>query len=165
MTSTPSRSLSLMATLILSAATAACGQDASAPNPAADPSPQQAPLAPTSSPTPAQPPAKTDVGPQASASAPPASSRRKCYLAVDAKVLVDEPCLVFPFGDGGYTLNAWSEGKPKNSHFAVVVLNADGSGAATWNADPDDDKAGDPLGTVRLRDDCWVNDRARICVS
>jgi len=157
----------MMATLILSAATVACGQDASAPNPAADPSPQQAPLASTSSPTPAQLPAKTDAGPETPASAPttPVSSRRKCYLAVDAKVLVDEPCLVFPFGDGGYTLNAWSDGKPKNSHFAVVVLKADGSGDATWNADPDDDKAGDPLGTVRLQGDCWVNDRARICVS
>jgi hypothetical protein len=102
------------------------------------------------------------VAPSAAA---PGSSRRNCRLSVDAKVYVDGPCLVFPFGDGGYTLNAWSEGKPKDSHFAVVVANADGSAEASWNVDPDDDKAGDPLGTVRLRDDCWVNDRARICAS
>ncbi|QTC92819.1 hypothetical protein [Brevundimonas goettingensis] len=82
---------------------------------------------------------------------------------MDGKVRVDGECLVFPFGDGGYTLNAWSDGKPRQSHFAVVVRNRDGTGDATWNADPDDDRAGDPLGTVRLNDGCWVNDRARIC--
>ncbi|CAN5286052.1 hypothetical protein BH09PSE1_BH09PSE1_11670 [soil metagenome] len=97
--------------------------------------------------------------------ASPTSSRRQCWLAVDGAVHVDGPCLVFPFGDGGYTLNAWSEGKPERSHFAVVMLNRDGTGDATWNADPDDDRAGDPLGTVRLTNGCWVNDRTRICSS
>lgn len=158
MTSTLSRSLSLIAALMLSAAAAACGQDADAPGPAPEPSPPSAPYAsePTSAPA-ALP--KTDASP-----ATPTASRKSCYLSVDGKVLLDEPCLVYPFGDGGYTMNAWSEGKPKNSHFAVVVLMADGSADATWNADPDDDKAGDRLGTVRLSDGCWINDRARICV-
>lgn len=143
---------------MLSAAAAACGQDADAPGPAPEPSPPSAPYAsePTSAPA-ALP--KTDASP-----ATPTASRKSCYLSVDGKVLLDEPCLVYPFGDGDYTMNAWSEGKPKNSHFAVVVLMADGSADATWNADPDDDKAGDRLGTVRLSDGCWINDRVRICV-
>ncbi|MDZ4373610.1 MAG: hypothetical protein U1C74_19600 [Phenylobacterium sp.] len=93
----------------------------------------------------------------------PSGSRRPCYLAVDGEVHLDAPCLVFPFGDGGYTLNAWSEGKPERSHFAVVTVNRDGTGDATWNADPDDRKAGDPLGTVHLVEGCWINDRTRIC--
>ncbi len=166
MTSTPSRSLSLIAALMLSAAAAACGQDAGSPGPA-DATQIPAPSAPESMAPPAEP-AKINTNPatssSASASATPAASRKSCYLSVDGKVLLDEPCLVYPFGDGGYTMNAWSEGKPKNSHFAVVVLMADGSADATWNADPDDDKAGDRLGTVRLNGDCWINDRARICV-
>jgi len=161
-TSTPSRSLSLIAALMLSAAAAACGQDAGAPGPA-DATQTPAPSAPEPTAPPAEP-AKTGSSPtSSSASATPAASRKSCYLSVDGKVLLDEPCLVYPFGDGGYTMNAWSEGKPKNSHFAVVVLMADGSADATWNADPDDDKAGDRLGTVRLSDGCWINDRVRIC--
>jgi hypothetical protein len=163
-TSTPSRSLSLIAALILSAAAAACGQDAGAPGPS-DATQIPAPSAPEPTAPPAEP-AKTGSSPatSSSASATPAASRKSCYLSVDGKVLLDEPCLVYPFGDGGYTMNAWSEGKPKNSHFAVVVLMAHGSADATWNADPDDDKAGDRLGTVRLDGDCWINDHARICV-
>lgn len=163
MTSTLSRSLSLIAALMLSAAAAACGQDAGAPGPAhATQTPGPSAPEPTAPPP---EPAKNGASPAASssASATPAASRNPCYLSVDGKVLLDEPCLVYPFGDGGYTMNAWSEGKPKNSHFAVVVLMADGSADATWNADPDDDKAGDRLGTVRLRDGCWINDRVRIC--
>ena len=163
MTSTPSRSLSLIAALMLSAAAAACGQDAGAPGPA-DATQTPAPSAPEPT-APPPVPAKINTNPatSSSASATPAASRKPCYLSVDGKVLLDESCLVYPFGDGGYTMNAWSEGKPKNSHFAVVVLMADGSADATWNADPDDDKAGDRLGTVRLRDGCWINDRVRIC--
>ena len=164
MTSTPSRSLSLIAALMLSAAAAACGQDAGAPGPA---NATQPPASSAPEPTAPPPePAKTGASPAASSSEPttPTASRKSCYLSVDGKVLLDEPCLVHPFGDGGYTMNAWSEGKPKNSHFAVVVLMADGTADATWNADPDDDKAGDRLGTVRLDGDCWINDRARICV-
>lgn len=162
MTSTPSRSLSLIAALMLSAAAAGCGQDAGAPGPADAPQ-TPAPAAPEPMAPPAEP-AKINTNPATSSSATPTASRKPCYLSVDGKVLLDETCLVYPFGDGGYTMNAWSEGKPKNSHFAVVVLMADGSADATWNADPDDDKAGDRLGTVRLDGDCWINDRARICV-
>ena len=164
MTSTPSRSLSLIAALLLSAAAAACGQDAGAPGPT-DTTQTPAPSAPEPTAPPPEP-AKTGASPATSSSEPatPAASRKSCYLSVDGKVLLDERCLVYPFGDGGYTMNAWSEGKPKNSHFAVVALMADGSADATWNADPDDDKAGDRLGTVRLSDGCWINDRARICV-
>lgn len=163
MTSTPSRSLSLIAALMLSAAAAACGQDAGAPGPA-DTTQTPAPSAPEPTAPPPEP-AKNgaSLAPSSSTSATPTASRKSCYLSVDGKVLLDEPCLVYPFGDGGYTMNAWSEGKPKNSHFAVVVLMADGTADATWNADPDDDKAGDRLGTVRLRDACWINDRVRIC--
>ncbi|MFA4898184.1 MAG: hypothetical protein WC563_01540 [Brevundimonas sp.] len=164
MTSTPSRSLSLIAALMLSAAAAACGQDAGAPRPA-DTTQTSAPSAPEPTAPPPEP-AKNGAGSATSSSEPttPAASRKSCYLSVDGKVLLDEPCLVYPFGDGGYTMNAWSEGKPKNSHFAVVVLMADGTADATWNADPDDDKAGDRLGAVRLSNGCWTNDRARICV-
>lgn len=168
MTSTPSRSLSLIAALMLSAAAAACGQDAGAPGPAdATQTPARSapePMAPPPEPAKINTNPATSSSASASASATPAASRKSCYLSVDGKVLLDEPCLVYPFGDGGYTMNAWSEGKPKNSHFAVVVLMADGTADATWNADPDDDKAGDRLGTVRLDGDCWINDRARICV-
>ncbi|WP_269220763.1 hypothetical protein [Brevundimonas vesicularis] len=164
MTSTPSRSLSLIAALMLSAAAAACGQDAGAPG-LADATQTPAPSAPEPTAPPPEP-AKTGASSATSSSEPatPAASRKPCYLSVDGKVLLNESCLVYPFGDGGYTMNAWSEGKPKNSQFAVVALMADGSADATWNADPDDDKAGDRLGTVRLSDGCWINDRARICV-
>lgn len=93
----------------------------------------------------------------------PASSTQACYLSVDGQVRVQGPCLVFPFGDGGYTMNAWSNGKPAQSHFAVVTTNGDGAADATWNADPDDTRAADPLGTVTFADGCWSNDRARIC--
>lgn len=93
----------------------------------------------------------------------PTSSRVQCYLAVDGEAHVDGDCLVFPFGDGGYTLNAWSDGKPARSHFAVIVKNPDGTGDATWNEDPDDARAGDRLGTVHFADGCWSNARTRIC--
>jgi len=92
------------------------------------------------------------------------STERGCYLEVDGMVRVDGPCLIFPMGKDEYTLNTWSNGKPAQSHFAVVTANTDGTTSATWNADPDDDRALDPLGTVRKDGDCWVNARARLCV-
>lgn len=95
--------------------------------------------------------------------ASPALVRRACFLSVDGKVEVQGACLVYPVGDGGYTLNVWSKGKPRQSHFAVVSADANGTAEASWNADPDDDRAGDLLGTVRLSGGCWINDRARIC--
>jgi hypothetical protein len=106
---------------MLSAAAAACGQDAGAPGPA-DATQTPAPSAPEPMAPPPEP-AKTGASPATSplTSATPAASRKSCYLSVDGKVLLDEPCLVYPFGDGGYTMNAWSEGKPKHSHVAVVV--------------------------------------------
>jgi hypothetical protein len=110
---------------------------------------------------------QTDVSraPASHVPARTASARRDCQLVVDGKVQVEGPCLVAPLDDKGYTLNSWSEGKPARSHFAVVTEGADGSAAATWNADPDDDRAGDPLGTVTLADGCWVNKRVRICAN
>jgi hypothetical protein len=86
-----------------------------------------------------------------------------CYLQVHGKVYLDAPCLVYPMGEGGYTLNAWSRGKPAQSHFAVVSSNGDGSADATWNADADDDRAGDALGVLNQAKGCWVGRNARIC--
>lgn len=120
------------------------------------PRPEPTTAAPTPKPT-------EDTTPEKTAETSPASSTQACYLSVDGQVRVEGPCLVFPFGDGGYTMNAWSNGKPAQSHFAVVTTNGDGTADATWNADPDDTRAGDPLGTVTFGDGCWTNDRARIC--
>ena len=95
---------------------------------------------------------------------PSGTVERDCYLAVDGTAAVDGPCLVFPMGDdGSYTLNTWSRGKPRNSHFAVVSTLADGTVQATWNADPDEDRALGPLGAVHRESGCWVNRRTRIC--
>lgn len=104
------------------------------------------------------------TGLPASLSAAPArSTMKRCYLAVDGKVRVNNPCRVFPLGDRGYTINTWDGGKPRRSHFAQVNANPDGTGDATWNADPNDDRALDPLGKVRWVKGCWINGRARIC--
>ncbi|TPG18493.1 hypothetical protein EAH87_10295 [Sphingomonas koreensis] len=88
---------------------------------------------------------------------------RSCYLKVDGVVAVDGPCLVFPMGTDEYTLNTWDNGKPEHSHFAIVTKSANGTAKATWNADPNDDRAFDPLGDVRKVGECWVNERAQIC--
>ena len=82
---------------------------------------------------------------------------------VDGKRLIDGPCRVFPMGKDQYTLNTWDGGKPRQSHFAVVTTQSDGRTIATWNKDPDDSRAYDPLGVVTKRDGCWVNARTRIC--
>ncbi len=96
--------------------------------------------------------------------APSRTTSAACYLKVDGIVRVDNRCSVYPMGDSGYTLNSWDGGKPKRSHFAVISVSADGMADATWNADPDDDRALDPLGRVIMKQGCWVNTRARICV-
>lgn len=97
------------------------------------------------------------------APAPAHAAVRACYLAVDGKVYVNGRCRVFPLGDRGYTLNTWDKGKPRASHFAQVNATRAGIGDANWNRDPNDDRAGDSLGTVRWRKGCWVNPRVRIC--
>jgi hypothetical protein len=102
-------------------------------------------------------------GPAPAAPATPRSIPKNCTLTVDGKTLVNNRCLVFPLGDGGYTLNTWDKGKPRRSHFAQVNAEPGGTGDATWNADPNDDHALDPLGRVRLVHGCWINRRARIC--
>ncbi len=98
--------------------------------------------------------------------APTRSVMRDCYLKVDGVVQVSGRCRVFPMGKDQYTLNTWDGGKPAQPHFAVVTKNsdADTTATATWNADPTDDHAMDPLGTVARDGDCWANKRARICV-
>ena len=91
------------------------------------------------------------------------SRMRDCYLKVDGTVHVAGRCLVFPMDGDEYTLNTWDRGKPASSHFAMISRRPDGSHEATWNADPDDTRAFDALGTVTLNDGCWTNDRVRIC--
>jgi hypothetical protein len=86
-----------------------------------------------------------------------------CFLLVDGEVYLDGPCDVFDLGQDTYTLNAWTNGKPAQSHFAQITAMADGTFAASWNADPSDNRAGDDLGNVILTDGCWVNDRVKIC--
>jgi hypothetical protein len=95
--------------------------------------------------------------------APATSSVRTCYFSVDGKVRVNGRCLVFPLGGHGYTLNTWDRGKPRASHFVQVDETSPGLGIATWNRDPGDDRAGDPLGIVRWQKGCWVNSRVKIC--
>ncbi len=116
---------------------------------------------------PPQPAAAATLVAQSDNSADPArSATRDCYLRVDGRVLVSGRCRVFPMGRDQYTLNTWDGGKPAQPHFAVVTKNSDTdtTATATWNADPADDRAMDPLGTVARDGDCWVNKRARICV-
>ncbi len=125
-------------------------------------------------PTPARPVAANAPSPRPNPSpsasptdtANPRSTTRDCYFKVDGRVLVSGRCQVFPMGNDQYTLNTWDSGKPARSHFAVVTKDndADATATATWNADPGDDHAMDPLGTVRRDGDCWVNERTRICV-
>jgi hypothetical protein len=103
------------------------------------------------------------AAPASAAPATPHSSPKRCTLVVDGKTLVSGRCLVYPLGDGGYTLNTWDHGKPRQPHFAQVNAQPGGTGDATWNADPTDDHALDPLGRVRLVHGCWVNRRTRIC--
>lgn len=95
----------------------------------------------------------------------PKERKINCFLAVDGKTQVDGDCLVYPMGDRGYTLNTWSKGKPQQSHFAVVSANSDGTATASWNADPNDNRASDPLGDVQWSSGCWINRRVRICSS
>ncbi|MET3724161.1 hypothetical protein [Sphingomonas trueperi] len=149
----PLKTCSLAAALLLLAPLTACN----GPKPADDPT---ANVESTATPSPVPSPRTT---PMANDETPPHSSAKQCHFEVDGKTLLDGRCQVYPMGDGGYTLNTWSAGKPVQSHFAVVTTRADGKADATWNADPDDDRAGDPLGTVTRKDGCWVNQRTRIC--
>ncbi len=103
------------------------------------------------------------ASPKAQAKIDDQSQTRLCRFEVDERVLVDGSCDVFSMGNGGYTLNTWKRGKPEDSHFAVVISDDGKKAEASWNADPDDDRAVDSLGTVRLRDGCWVNHRTKIC--
>jgi hypothetical protein len=143
-------------TLLLLAPLAACNSPQPADNAAAG----NVASSPVATPSPTPSPSTTPV---AKDEAPPHAPAKQCRFEVDGKTLLDGPCQVYPMGDGGYTLNTWSAGKPAQSHFAVVTTRADGKADATWNADPDDDKAMDPLGVVTLQDGCWTNARARIC--
>ena len=101
---------------------------------------------------------------QARTDAASTSSMRDCYLKVDGVVRVTGRCRVFPMGKNEYTINTYDGGKPAYPHLAMVIRNPDGTGTATWNADPGDDRALDPLGSVTFDGGCWVNRRARICV-
>jgi hypothetical protein len=89
--------------------------------------------------------------------------QRECQLEVDGKVMVAGRCWVYPMGAGDYTLNTRDHRKPHYPHFAMVSSNGDGTANVTWNADPTDDRASDPLGKARKRGGCWVNERVRIC--
>ncbi len=152
----PLKTRSIAAALLLLAPLAACNSPQAADTIATAnvDSPVGASPGPAPLPSP-MPVAKDETSPH--------SAAKQCRFDVDGKTLLDGRCQVYPMGDGGYTLNTWSAGKPAQSHFAVVTTRADGKADASWNADPDDDKAMDPLGVVTLRDGCWVNARTRIC--
>jgi len=133
------------------------------------PSPSARPASTAPDDSPAQTPAPrrdraTPTGRSAPTAAATQSAIRTCYLMVDRTVHVSGRCRVFPMGEDAFTLNTWDGGKPARSHFAVVMTKANGTATATWNADPDDDRATDPLGTVTRDGACWVNARTRICV-
>lgn len=113
---------------------------------------------------------RTHAQPTGDQAAPPAgtestagSALRLCRFEVDGRVLVAGKCNVFPMGNGGYTLNTWRSGKPRDPHFAVVISEDGKKAEASWNADPDDDRAVDSLGPVLFRSGCWVNHRTKIC--
>lgn len=153
------RSTMLAATLAM---LAACGSPPQTPQPA-EASPAETPApdpAPTAPPTPAPAPIPVPAPPTVPASA---EVERDCLLVVDGTVHVQGRCWVYPMGDGGLTLNTWSKGKPDRSHFAVVGVTRPGVADASWNKDPDDTHAWDPLGEVTLQDGCWTNARVRIC--
>jgi hypothetical protein len=152
----PLKTCSIAAALLLLAPLAACNSPQAADTTAT--ANVDSPLVATPSPTPL--PSTTPV---AKDEASPHSAAKQCRFEVDGKTLLDGRCQVYPMGDGGYTLNTWSAGKPAQSHFAVVTTRAGGKADATWNKDPDDEKAMDPLGVVTLQDGCWVNQRTRIC--
>lgn len=152
------RTFALISVLVLSTLPA-CGSQAAS---SIDQRTQQQPQAAM----PYRPAAKrpTTTSAKASASSSSSSAKRSCYLRVDGKVRVSGSCLVYPMGaDGSYTLNTWDKGKPAQSHFAVVSVNGSTTADATWNKDPEDDRALDPLGTVKLVKGCWQNARAKIC--
>lgn len=89
--------------------------------------------------------------------------QRDCLLVVDGVTRVEGRCWVYPMGDGGLTLNTWTHGKPEQSHFAVIGVTRPGVADASWNKDPNDTHAWDPLGEVTLQDGCWTNARVRVC--
>jgi hypothetical protein len=92
----------------------------------------------------------------------PHSEPRRCLLVVDGKTLVQGRCMVFPMGDGGFTLNTATKGR-RVGHFAVVDVTGRDRGDASWNARAGDLHAQDPLGPVVRSGTCWSNARARIC--
>jgi hypothetical protein len=97
-----------------------------------------------------------------SATARPSSAQ--CQLSIDGKSYVSGQCIVNLDPDGSFTLNAETPGVPP-TYFAYVDVAQDGSGSASWNRDKGSAHAWASLGVVIHRGNCWINARARICIS
>ena len=90
------------------------------------------------------------------------SVQASCRLAVDGRTYLDGRCPVYVEPDGSFTLNT---AQPHRSvgWFAFVSLDRGGGATASWNGEKGVDHADAPLGAVRRKGACWVNQRTQIC--
>ena len=83
----------------------------------------------------------------------------KCYLQVDGKVYIDNPCNIELEHGGSFSIGT---DDPKSRYFAYVEL-YDGKATGSWNGVDAESHAHDPLGDLTRHGACWTNNRAKVC--
>ena len=93
---------------------------------------------------------------------PARAATEACFLQVDGKTYLNRPCSVEYDADGSLRMGF---GTDRSFKFFAYVVPEENAGTATgwWNGSDGWDKAQTALGTLELRDGCWVNEHAKVC--
>lgn len=92
----------------------------------------------------------------------PATTSGNCVIEVDGRVWLDRPC------EHDYTapdLLILNSDPPEGEDFVYLMRDSATEVTGHWSGGGGAAHAHDRLGTLRLDGRCWVNDRARICLS
>jgi hypothetical protein len=79
----------------------------------------------------------------------------RCLIQVEGRAYVDGPCTVSRSGD-----EFISVGEGRNDKYSAHVSS---NGLSAWNGGGS--RINVPLGRLRQRDNCWENEKAKICVT
>jgi hypothetical protein len=83
-----------------------------------------------------------------------------CYLEVDGHVYLNGTCNFLSDKTGSFSIGA---GDVRRSKFFAYVNIDGGAATGTWNGEDAANHAMDDLGALVRKDECWVNDHAKVC--
>ena len=83
----------------------------------------------------------------------------ECLLKVQGQEVIRGTCIFTPLdADGSFQIMSLDD-----AFFAQVLMDRPGFGTGYWNGEANAGHAHSPLGALKRRDACWINQGASVC--